>query len=519
MNNPIELLRYAEKAVAMANWPEARKRFLQVLDVSEHPDALLHLSYIESNAGNYRLARSYALRACAVRPRAPATVVRLLSRLRNFNEMGAIHQFIDQSPILLDLDPQGLQIVSAQLSYMGEQEGALRYLDKAVALRPEISQLLLARAQVKVFLGQFDAAEQDLAKCLKLSPGMPNAWWTLAGLRKQTSESNHVDRLRSLLASRPYSAKEKTYLYYALHKELDDLGDIPGAAQALDSACKAQRSELKYSDAQTRSLFRQLRSLPTAGRSSAKAEFTPVFVVGMYRSGTTLLEQLIGGNPHVLNAGELQDMTACMRNAVDHYCHGVIDETVVARAKGVDFTGVGNQYLDGVRWRLGGHTHITDKWPPNTMNVGFICQALPDAKIIHMTRDPVETCFSNLREMYSGAAQYSYDQAELASYYLQYQALMRHWHDRFPGRILDVDYARLTSDTEQVMREVSAFCGFSFLPTMLDPRSASRSVATASAVQVRGPVVSRPKAKWEPYREYLQPLIAGLHMRESMSSK
>lgn len=513
MNDPIELLRHAEKAVAAANWPEARKRFLQVLEVVEHPDALLHLSYIESNADHYSLARAYALRACAQRPRAPATVVRLLNRLRNFNEMGAINWFIEQSPFLLDLDAQGLQVVSAQLSYMGEQKKAVQYLDRAIAQRPGVPQLLLARAQVKVFLGLFDEAERDLAECLKLSPGMPNAWWTLAGLRKQTQSSNHVDQLRNVIASRAHPAKDKTYLYYALHKELDDLGDIPAAAQALDAACKAQRSELKYSDSQTRALFRQLKAMPTSAKSSARAGFTPVFVVGMYRSGTTLLEQLIGGNPNVLNAGELQDMTGCMRNAVDHYCHGVTDELVVARAKGVDFTQVGMQYLHGVSWRLNGQTHITDKWPPNTMNVGFICQALPDAKVIHMTRDPVETCFSNLREMFSGAAQYSYDQTELASYCLQYQDLMRHWHERFPGRILDVDYARLTTDTEQVMREVSEFCGFSFLPTMLDPRSASRSVATASAVQVRGPVVSRSKAKWEPYREYLQPLITGLGLR------
>ncbi|HEY5973002.1 MAG TPA: sulfotransferase, partial [Pseudoxanthomonas sp.] len=353
--------------------------------------------------------------------------------------------------------------------------------------------------------------ERDILKCIQMAPRMATAWWTLAGLRKQTPESNHVDQLRRLVSSGSPTTSDRAYLHYALHKELDDLGDIKGASQALDDACRARRLEQNYSDAHTRLLFQRLKELPAGKASTASAEFTPVFVVGMFRSGTTLLEQLMGGNPDILNAGELQDMASCMRNATDHYCHGVTDEVVVARSIDVDFTEVGQQYLDGVRWRLAQqHTHITDKWPPNHVNVGFICQALPDAKIIHMVRDPVETCFSNLREMFSGAAPYSYDQAELASYYLQYRDLMTHWHERFPGRILDVDYARLTTNTEEVMREVSAFCGFDFLPAMLDPRSTVRSVATASAVQVRNAVISRSKPKWEPYREYLEPLIEGL---------
>ena len=512
MANIEKLLRRAELAVTTSNWPEATKRYLQVVELSEHPEALLFLSYSESNAGNYRLARSYALRAEAARPR-PRTatqVLRLLSRLRHFNETDALHRFMAGSAFLRDMDPKVLQVVSAQLSYIGEQEQAVRFLDRAIALRPEIHELLLARAQVNVFLGNFDAAEHDISNCIRMAPRMATAWWTQAGLRKQTPESNHVDELRRLISSGSPTNNDRAYLHYALHKELDDLGDIAGASTALDGACRARRIEQDYRDAHTRSLFQRLKELPTGKTGIAVAEFTPVFVVGMFRSGTTLLEQLLGGNPGILNAGELQDMSSCMRNAVDHYFHGVIDEIVVARAADVDFNEVGKQYLDGVRWRLNGHTHITDKWPPNHVNTGFICQALPSAKIIHMVRDPVETCFSNLREMFSGAAPYSYDQGELASYYRQYRDLMTHWHDRFPGRILDVDYARLTTNTEEVMREVSAFCGLDFLPTMLDPRSATRSVATASAVQVRNAVTSRAKPKWEPYREYLQPLIRGL---------
>jgi hypothetical protein len=198
----------------------------------------------------------------------------------------------------------------------------------------------------------------------------------------------------------------------------------------------------------------------------------------------------------------------------DYQSTGFLDEEMVRRAETIDFREVADHYVRGVQWRLEpGQTHLTDKLPANFFNVGYILRALPDARILHMVRDPVETCFSNLRELFSGASPYSYDQTELAEFYLMYQDLMAHWHATFPGRVLDIHYAELTRDTEGVMRRVAAHCGLEFLPTMVDPRSRAQSVATASAVQVRSPVIVRDVPKWDPYREYLKPLIQGLGLQ------
>jgi hypothetical protein len=188
----------------------------------------------------------------------------------------------------------------------------------------------------------------------------------------------------------------------------------------------------------------------------------------------------------------------------------VIDQVIVARARGLGFAEVGQRYLDGMAWRLGNQSHFTDKLPSNFLNVGFICQALPQAKILRMSRDPVETCFSNLRELFADANPYSYDQAELADYFLQYRRLMAHWDVAYPGRILDVDYAELTRDPEAVMRRIAAFCGLDYVDAMRDPRSSTRVVATASAMQVRDRVVRREVPKWAPYARHLEPLVAAL---------
>jgi hypothetical protein len=230
----------------------------------------------------------------------------------------------------------------------------------------------------------------------------------------------------------------------------------------------------------------------------------------MHRSGTTLLEQLLDGHDQVKGVGELYDFTSQMRYATDQHCRGVIDATVIERAAGVDFAAVGRGYLEKMEWRLGGERCFTDKLPSNFLNIGFICQALPQAKILHMVRDPVETCFSNLRELFSEANPYSYDQLELADFYKQYRRLMAHWHQAWPGRILDVDYAELTRDPETVLRRICAFCGLDFPPQMLALTERERGVATASAVQVRQGIVARERPKWAPYEAYLQPLIQAL---------
>jgi tetratricopeptide (TPR) repeat protein len=510
-----ELLSRARQSVAARDMEGATAHYQKLLESGDNPEALLHLSNVEARTrGHYRKGREYALRAMSSALGKPALVPSVLLCLRHFEESAAMRSYIDASPFLRGMaDPKTLHLVSAQLSWLGDQAQAIEFVSQAIRLAPQMPSLRLARATMELFLGRFDGAEEDILECLRQEPGFANAYWVLAWMRRWTADNNHVDAIRRTLERPALGLVDKTRLYYALHKELDDLGDVAGAFAALEAANKMHRAANKYDMEDTRRLFSKLKQMPTQAPAPVQAsEFTPVFVVGMYRSGTTLLEQLMGGDPGVFNAGELHDMAGRVRYATDHYFPSATDPVAVDRASEVDFAELGRQYMEGVAWRLNGqHTHITDKWPPNHMNVGFICQAMPHAKIIHMSRDPVETCFSNLRELFAHAAPYSYDQLELADYNNQYRDLMDHWHLKFPGRILDVTYADLTRDTEATMRKVAAFCGFPFTDKLLQPNSQGKSVATASAVQVREKVIARDVPKWAPYEKYLQPLIGALH--------
>jgi tetratricopeptide (TPR) repeat protein len=476
---------------------------------------LLQLSYVSSLAGDYRGAHVYTLQAAAAAPQDPQQILELIARLRTFNEAPALMACLDR---LLPAERMAAPLLvgfGAQLSYLGEQFRALELLDVARRREPANPSILFARGQVLAYLGRLDEAEQDVLACLASSPGMWRAWPLLVGLRRQTPRFNQVAPLRRLLGQPQLPAEAVAELGYALHKSLDDLGEYDKAWSALEMACLAKRSTLQYRSQDTQQLVDQLLSyrlapVPLSASAAQLAGPTPVFIVGMHRSGTTLLEQLLQGHSDVRGLGELYDFTCQMRQATGHHCRGVIDQEIVRLAIGVDFDAVGSRYLEGVAWRLGSERFFIDKLPSNFIHAGFICRALPQAKVLHMRRNAMDTCFSNLRELFFDANPYSYDQVELGEFHRQYERLMEHWSRSFPDRILDVSYERLVQQPEQELRAVAQFCGLPYEEGMQALRPAAGGVSTASAVAIHQGVIKREAPKWAPYAGYLARLQEAL---------
>ncbi len=498
-------------ALQTNQWLIAANAMRQLLEIEHTARNLIELSYIESMLGHYRAAEAAVIAAVALPCQDHADVIDLIARLRTFNRVTELR---DIATRLMEDDSAASDVLArcaGQLSNLNEHVFALRCAERAVASDANSMTARLSRGQIYAYHGEMGRATLDLEWCLQRNPRIAAAWWLLAQLRRQRPESNHVEALRRGIAGSS-NAADASYLAYALHKELDDLGEIEGAWRALEQAAMAKRSTLTYSMDESRALVTALvdSEVQEPSPGGYTSTLTPVFVVGMHRSGTTLLEQILSGHPEVHGAGELYDFTSAMRHATDHHCQGVIDQIIVERSRNVDFKDVGRRYLDGLGWRLKGERFVTDKLPSNFLNVGFICQALPQAKLLHMVRDPREVCFSNLRELFSGANPYSYDQMELADFYMQYLKLMTHWRRAFPGRILDVHYSRLVADPEATIREVCAFAGLDYRPEMLDIGNRKRAVSTASVVQVRNGITRREVPKWKPYEQYLQPMIKRL---------
>jgi hypothetical protein len=233
----------------------------------------------------------------------------------------------------------------------------------------------------------------------------------------------------------------------------------------------------------------------------------PLFIVGLHRSGTTLLERILSGHPDVADAGETYSFSAQLRYAADHFCRLVADTTIAERAPGFDYAAVGRGFLDAMRARSRGRGFVTEKQNPNFVLLGPIAKALPQAKLLHMRRDPADTCFSNLRTLFTHEAGYSYDQIEMADYCKAYHDLMRHWREAMPERVLDIDYDAMVQAPEAQAQRIAAHCGLDYRPDMLQVERRTGMVATASSHQVRQGILKNRGGAWKRYERHLGPLL------------
>jgi tetratricopeptide (TPR) repeat protein len=474
-----------------------------------HAGAHLLQAAIDLRADRYRSAHAHVLAVAAQPPGDAGTEYDLFQRLRSFNEHALM---IDSAQRLLALKPLeiGHQMqVASSLSGIGAPELAVRVWERMQSRDPRHIATLLTEGYLATNQGEFDRAERALEAGIARESRLAMAHWLLARLRTQTAASNHVERLRRVLADRSLTPPDRMQIGFALHKELHDLGEFAAAWDALSAACALKRQVTPYDEPAMMALFDALEAAPSAPSSNMgrHADATPIFIVGMHRSGTTLLERMLGRHPQVVDCGETYRFTAQLREAADHHCKGVVDARIVQVASRFAFDAIARGYLESCRWRLrDGATHYTEKLPSNFLIIGLIKHALPEARILHMRRDAMDTGLSNLRELFSDACAYSYDQGELGRYYRRYERLMAHWHRCFPGEILDVRYEDLVANTEVEARRVLDYCGLPWRDDVIDVTGHSGAVTTASAVQVRSPIHRRSVGAWRAYEAQLAPL-------------
>ena len=231
----------------------------------------------------------------------------------------------------------------------------------------------------------------------------------------------------------------------------------------------------------------------------------------MPRTGSTLLEQLIAAHPDVYAAGELHNFFASWIEQLKPSLRDITALDAVAAGGQLDFERLGRDYIQSTRPRTGHTARFIDKLPDNFLYVGAILKALPGARVIHMTRNPMDTCYAVFKQLFArNAHPYSYDQQEMASYYGLYRELMAHWHRCYPGAIFEVSYEALVQDTEKEMERVYDFLGLEWRSEYLEYRKKKQAVGTASTAQVRQPVYSSSLEKWRHYEQQLQPLKQSL---------
>ena len=392
----------------------------------------------------------------------------------------------------------------------GDADGACPYFEAAIAAGVGHWALNFDLASAQFFAGQFDGAEQNLNRVLAHMPGHGQAMYLRSTLRRQTEASNHVSDLKARLQGGMPSPAAAAAGLYALAKEFEDLGQSGPAFQALSEGAVLKRKSLNYDAAAERAVIDGIRGLYTAEVMSRPTpghdEEGAIFIVGMPRTGTTLAERMLGSHREVGSAGELLDFGQLLALAAQEAQAAQPHLSVAEASLGIDFEALGRQYMASARQAAPGRKFFIDKMPINFMYCGILRKALPKARIIHLVRDPMDTCYAVFKTLFYQAYPFSYDQAELAAYYATYRRLMQHWHAVMPGAILDVRYEDLVTDTEAQARRMLDFCGLAWNPAVLDPSAHPGAIVSASAAQVREPVHAGSVGKWRRHEAGLKPL-------------
>lgn len=510
-NDIARLWQHAEKQMAQRNGDAAHAAYEAIVALDpRHAPAWLRLSHLASFRGRYREAVTAALSAAAVATTDLLLRADICERLIDVGEFEVALDYYRATKLGDGAPAQMVADFALLLQKLDDPPLALQLAEAAWAKGLRSPQLRYLRATLKIFCGQNDGVEQELEAVLQQAPQFASAHWTLSKLRAWSPQHNHIERLQRAVSAKAQDDPAAPYLFFALFKELEDVGRYPEAWQALADGCAARRRALRYDRAAEHALFGQLVARCTPEFLSQQAQPSagpvPLFIVGMPRSGTTVLERILGAHSQVADAGELNDFPYQMLWAFDRQSRQVPDEQMIAQADGIDYAELGRRYLAHTQWRARGRPFYTDKLPRNFMQVGFIHRALPQAKILHMVRDPMDTCFSNLKELFGAAYPHSYDQQEMAGHFRDYQRLMDHWRHALPGRVHDVSYEALVADPERVAKELLAFCGLPWEPGCVAIEQRTSAVSTASVVQVREPIHQRSLGQWKRYEQQLQPL-------------
>jgi tetratricopeptide (TPR) repeat protein len=407
-------------------------------------------------------------------------------------------------------DPALLDAAGTLLSVSGDQEGALRAYERAIALAPDQPHLLFNRATVRRYLGRLEEAERDYDRVIALKPNDYEAHRNRSELRTQTAERNHTGELTALLAKLGGDWRGEVELHHALAKEYEDLGEYERSFQHLARGARTRRAHIQYdvgTDVATADWIMEAFTEATVAQPQAEHS-GPIFIVGLPRSGSTLVDRILGSHSDIVCAGELPQFALALMDAVRRRSGRAHLERreLVAQSAGLDFATLGRSYLERVRAAGIAAARFTDKMPLNYLYCGLIQRALPNARIVHVSRSPLAACYAIYKTLFKDGYPFSYDLCELGRYYVAYRRLMQHWERLLPASIYSLRYEDLVADQLGQTRKLLDFCGLTWQDACADFHLNPAPSTTASAAQVRRKLYDTSVSQWRHYQRQLEPL-------------
>jgi len=515
----VPALARAAQAIASGQLATAERLLRPYLaEVPDDPAAILMLADVATALGLYGEAERLLRQALELAPDFLETRQRLASALLHQNRVTESLAMLDE---ILRRDPAHRAAAVSRAATLGQigdyEEAALAYraLIDGAADDPN---LWIAYANVLKTMGRSEDSVVAYRRAIERNPGSGEAWWSLANLKTVKIGAKETDSIRAALQRPEASPGDRLHLHFALGKALEDQGAFEGSFHHYAEGNRLRRASLPYDPAATRQEARSWQALLTPaflgarlGQGSRARD--PIFVLGMPRAGSTLVEQILASHPSVEGTSELPSIPILIQQIIEQgWRAGRRAYPELTGALGAaELEALGRNYLEAAALhRKSERPHFIDKLPNNWLNVGFIHLILPEAKIVDVRRNPLSCCFSNFKQHFAKGQAFSYDLADVGAYYRDYVELMDHFDRVLPGKVHRLIYENLVERPEEEVRRLLAYLDLPYDGATLRFHENRRTVRTASSEQVRRPINREGLDRWRAYEPWLGPLKAAL---------
>ena len=477
--------------------PRAIEAFLQGVEIN--PALAASWSMLE------RLCRMTGNNVEALSPNYVAARLNYVRMLIDRQKYLAAREEIDN---LLKLEPGNkdyLSLCADACAGLGEHERAITLYRQLLAESPGSAELHVSLGHSLKTVGRQNEATESYQMAAAARPSFGDAWWSLANLKTYRFSEDDIAQMRAEEAAPDAHSVDRYHLCFALGKAFEDRKEFTESWQFYERGNTLKHAESRYDPEIIETNTSQQMEVCTAQFFAERAgvggqDPDPIFVVGLPRSGSTLIEQILASHSQVEGTQELPNIQRVVLELGASYT-GVLAELTPE-----EFRRLGERYMTDTRAYRGHKPFFIDKMPNNFRHIGLIHLMLPNAKIIDVRREPMACCFSNLKQLFAGGQEFTYSIEDIARYYRTYLELMRHWDAVLPGRILRVRYEDVVEDLEGNVRRIIEFCGLKFEPSCVEFYKTERSVRTASSEQVRRPIFREGLLQWRNYERWLGPL-------------
>lgn len=507
-----ELWNRAQRLEAGGSRAQARATYEEILAHEPyHVPARLRMSRLDQFADDYRASKQHVLIAAeGVEQHANTrnmgyVTARLLEFAEEERVAGIILHANTSDPHVVRQSPS----LAQHLWLTGRYAETLKFLDAVGTQAGPHPLLTYTRANVLRYLGDMEAAEREYEASIAMAPDFADAHWSLATHAKAATPGARVARIRAALARAAPDSVEQAHLCYALFRELDAADDVDAAWAALSQGMGVMRQRLRFDSRVEAARFAALSQITPVEAPAAPASGpTPIFIVGMPRTGTTLLDRILSNHDAVKSLGERNDFAAAMSEASGRFFRSALSDDLHDTLVKTNFESAGAIYMERVRRLAPDAPFVIDKNPQNLFNIPLILRALPNARIVCMRRDAMDACFSNLKELFQGDAYaYSYALNDVADHYERADQWMLHWQHIRQHAVRVVSYERLVASAELETNSVLDFLWLAPQSGLHEITRNDEPVATASSSQVREAIHQRAVAAWRRYERHLGPLM------------